>query len=93
MPLSIRSKLTRTRISQLTIFPSDESLKKWKASLGISDEIILSDPSDPRKARHLSTPLLDLLTPLQVIVEQLALEVAGRPDVILDVILSVNAIC
>jgi len=30
---------------------SDESLKKWKASLGITDEVIASDPNDPRKAR------------------------------------------
>lgn len=33
------------------LFSSDESLKKWKASLGITDEIIPSDPNDPRRVR------------------------------------------
>jgi hypothetical protein len=35
--------------NSLFTFSSDESLKKWKASLGITDEIIPSDPNDPRR--------------------------------------------
>jgi hypothetical protein len=33
------------------LLSSDESLKKWKASLGITGETIPSDPNDPRKVR------------------------------------------
>ncbi|KAK5107586.1 hypothetical protein LTR62_000980 [Meristemomyces frigidus] len=46
----------------------DESLKKWKESLGIGSGTTLSDPNDPRKCIILS----------------LGLEVDGRPDIIID---------
>ena len=46
---------------------NDESLKKWKESLGIGAGTA-ADSSDPRK----------------VIVLQLAMDVQGRPDVVLD---------
>jgi Rho GDP-dissociation inhibitor len=47
---------------------NDESLRKWKESLGISGGPTISDPNDPRK----------------VIIQALALEVQGRPDAVLD---------
>lgn len=47
---------------------NDESLQKWKASLGLGQGKDISDPSDPRKCIILS----------------LGLEVEGRPDIILD---------
>jgi len=46
----------------------DESLQKWKASLGLGQGKDISDPSDPRKCIILS----------------LGLEVEGRPDIIID---------
>ncbi|KAF2488151.1 immunoglobulin E-set [Neohortaea acidophila] len=47
----------------------DESLKKWKASLGLGGTgASTSDPNDPRK----------------VIIHSLGLEVANRPDIIID---------
>lgn len=47
---------------------NDESLNKWKASLGLGTGKDLSDPNDPRK----------------VIILSLALEVQGRPDFVID---------
>lgn len=47
---------------------NDESLRKWKESLGIGSGNALSDPSDPRK----------------VIILSLGLEVEGRPDIVID---------
>ncbi|KAF2031470.1 E set domain-containing protein [Setomelanomma holmii] len=47
---------------------NDESLQKWKASLGLGQGKDISDPSDPRKCIILS----------------LGLEVEGRPDIIID---------
>jgi len=47
---------------------NDESLRRWKESLGIGSGKDLSDPNDPRRAIILS----------------LGLEVEGRPDIIID---------
>lgn len=47
---------------------NDESLRKWKESLGIGSGTSISDPKDPRK----------------VIIMSLGLEIEGRPDVIID---------
>ncbi|KAJ4301743.1 rho GDP dissociation inhibitor [Kalmusia sp. IMI 367209] len=47
---------------------NDESLRKWKESLGLGQGKTISDPSDPRKCIILS----------------LGLEVEGRPDIIID---------
>jgi Rho GDP-dissociation inhibitor len=47
---------------------NDESLQKWKASLGLGQGKDISDPSDPRKCIILS----------------LGLEVEGRDDIIID---------
>ncbi|KAF2083922.1 E set domain-containing protein [Saccharata proteae CBS 121410] len=47
---------------------NDESLRKWKESLGIGSGNTLSDPNDPRK----------------VIILSLGLEVEGRPDIVID---------
>ncbi|KAK1822698.1 rho GDP dissociation inhibitor [Friedmanniomyces endolithicus] len=47
---------------------NDESLRKWKESLGIGSGKSLSDPNDPRKCIILS----------------LGLEVGGRSDIIID---------
>jgi len=47
---------------------NDESLRKWKESLGLGAGNTISDPSDPRK----------------VIILSLGLEVEGRPDIIID---------
>jgi Rho GDP-dissociation inhibitor len=47
---------------------NDESLRKWKESLGLGTGKDISDPSDPRKCIILS----------------LGLEVEGRPDIIID---------
>ncbi|KAI9683568.1 MAG: hypothetical protein M1829_004871 [Trizodia sp. TS-e1964] len=46
----------------------DESLNAWKASLGLGAGKSIADPNDPRKAIILS----------------LALEVEGRPDIVID---------
>jgi Rho GDP-dissociation inhibitor len=48
---------------------NDESLRKWKESLGLGTGNDLSDPTDPRKCIILS----------------LGLEVEGRDDIIIDV--------
>ncbi|KAL5341671.1 immunoglobulin E-set [Aspergillus crustosus] len=48
---------------------NDESLNRWKASLGLNAGDPIGDPSDPRKC----------------IIKSLALEVEGRPDVVIDV--------
>ena len=48
---------------------NDESLNRWKASLGISTGAVLDvDPSDTRRC----------------VIQSLALEVDGRPDFIVD---------
>lgn len=47
---------------------NDESLRKWKESLGLGTGKDISDPNDPRKC----------------IVLSLGLEVEGRPDIIID---------
>ena len=47
---------------------NDESLRKWKESLGLGSGQTISDPNDPRK----------------VILLSLGLEVEGRPDFIID---------
>jgi len=47
---------------------NDESLRKWKESLGIGSGTTISDPDDPRK----------------VIILSLGLEIQGRPDVTID---------
>nr|POF03523.1 rho gdp-dissociation inhibitor [Quercus suber] len=47
---------------------NDESLRKWKESLGIGSGTTIADPSDPRK----------------VIILSLGLEVADRSDIIID---------
>ena len=47
---------------------NDESLRKWKESLGLGTGESTSDPSDPRK----------------VIIFSLGLEVEGRSDIIID---------
>lgn len=47
---------------------NDESLRKWKQSLGIGSGTAIADPSDPRKCIILS----------------LGLEVEGRPDIVID---------
>ncbi|KAI9772524.1 MAG: hypothetical protein M1840_000729 [Geoglossum simile] len=46
----------------------DESLRRWKETLGIGSGEYLSDPSDQRT----------------VIIQSLGLEVEGRPDIIID---------
>lgn len=47
---------------------NDESLNRWKASLGLNTGTPIADPNDPRKC----------------IIKSLALEVAGRQDVVID---------
>jgi Rho GDP-dissociation inhibitor len=47
---------------------NDESLQKWKASLGLGQGKDISDPNDPRKCIILS----------------LGLEVEGRDDIVID---------
>ncbi|KAK2744235.1 hypothetical protein FQN55_006920 [Onygenales sp. PD_40] len=47
---------------------NDESLNRWKASLGLGTGTSISDPSDPRKC----------------IIKSLALEVEGRQDITID---------
>jgi len=51
----------------------DESLAKWKASLGLTADA-LGAPVDPNDTRT-------------VVIEELALEVAGRPDITVDLTL------
>jgi len=46
----------------------DESLNRWKASLGLAAGKPLGDPNDPRK----------------VIIEEMALEVTGQPDIVVN---------
>ncbi|KAK6006316.1 hypothetical protein QM012_006726 [Aureobasidium pullulans] len=50
------------------LYQNDESLRKWKESLGIGSGTTIGDASDPRK----------------VIIVSLGLEVEGRPDIIID---------
>lgn len=46
----------------------DEALNRWKASLGLGTGTSLSNPNDPRKC----------------IIQSLALEIQGRPDIKID---------
>ncbi|OJJ50886.1 hypothetical protein ASPZODRAFT_280989 [Penicilliopsis zonata CBS 506.65] len=46
----------------------DEAMNRWKASLGLNTGEPVGNPNDPRKC----------------IIKSLALEVAGRPDVVID---------
>ncbi|PLB47232.1 E set domain-containing protein [Aspergillus steynii IBT 23096] len=46
----------------------DEALNRWKASLGLATGTPIGDPQDPRKC----------------IIKSLALEVEGRPDVVIE---------
>lgn len=56
--------------TRLTLAPdqNDESLRKWKESLGIGSGKPIADPNDPRKCIILS----------------LGLEVEGRADIVID---------
>lgn len=56
------------RLTILLTDAEDESLAKWKASLGISTGPTASDPSDPRRC----------------IIHSLTLEVKGRPNIVID---------
>lgn len=47
---------------------NDESLNRWKASLGLNTGNPIGDPNDPRKC----------------IIRSLSLEVEGRPDVVIE---------
>ena len=47
---------------------NDESLRKWKESLGLGTGTAIADPKDPRR----------------VIILSLGLEVEGRPDILID---------
>ena len=61
--LSFPASLTAPQTDQ-----NDESLRKWKESLGIGSGKSISDPNDPRKC----------------IIQSLGLEVEGRPDIVID---------
>ena len=66
-----RSSSTATRLCSCTtlhVDQNDESLRKWKESLGLGGGNTISDPNDPRK----------------VILLSLGLEVEGRPDIVID---------
>ena len=63
LPLALPQLLTHAAPDQ-----NDESLQKWKASLGLGQGKDISDPNDPRKC----------------IIYSLGLEVEGRPDIIID---------
>ncbi|KAK8191909.1 immunoglobulin E-set [Phyllosticta capitalensis] len=54
--------------NEVILDQNDESLRKWKESLGIGSGNTISDPNDPRT----------------VIILSLGLEVEGRPDIIID---------
>jgi len=62
------STIVTITVANITPDQNDESLRKWKESLGLGSGKDLSDPSDPRKCIILS----------------LGLEVEGRPDIIID---------
>ncbi|KAL2221869.1 rho-gdp dissociation inhibitor [Thermoascus aurantiacus ATCC 26904] len=47
---------------------NDESLNRWKASLGLNSGTPIGDPNDPRRC----------------IIQSLALETEGRPDIVVD---------
>ncbi|KAI4788530.1 E set domain-containing protein [Aureobasidium sp. EXF-8845] len=61
-------KQTKIRGKPRLSHQNDESLRKWKESLGIGSGTTIGDASDPRK----------------VIIVSLGLEVEGRPDIIID---------
>ncbi|KAL9065443.1 MAG: hypothetical protein Q9157_007469 [Trypethelium eluteriae] len=58
----------RSKDPQGRPYQNDESLRKWKESLGLGTGEDISDSSDPRR----------------VIIKSLGLEVEGRPDIIID---------
>lgn len=73
-----RKRLSRTEERQLRLSvhnlttqvdQNDESLNRWKASLGISNSPAL--PVDPKDSRR-------------CVIHSLALETAGRPDITID---------
>lgn len=68
-----KAKERELRLSVITltaqIDQNDESLNRWKASLGISNSPAL--PVDPKDTRR-------------CVIHSLALEVAGRPDITID---------
>ena len=57
-----------TVADQLVLDQNDESLNRWKASLGLGSGTPISNPNDPRTC----------------IIKSLALEVAGREDITID---------
>ena len=59
---------TSPLLTPITLDQNDESLRKWKESLGLGSGNTISDPNDPRK----------------VILLSLGLEVEGRPDIVID---------
>ena len=63
-----RKELQHALLTLTATDQNDESLQKWKASLGLGQGKDISDPNDPRKCIILS----------------LGLEVEGRPDIIID---------
>lgn len=74
MSYQIQDKQASTPHNQLTPNPSlstdqnDESLNRWKASLGLATGDPICDPNDPRRC----------------IIKSLALEVDGRDDVVVE---------
>ena len=68
-PPTFHSSLTLVYLTQVHIDQEDESLNRWKASLGLpSGPAIAVDPNDKRKC----------------VIKALALEVEGRPDIVVD---------
>lgn len=63
-------KTARSPTPPLTALPdqNDESLRKWKESLGIGSGTPIGDPSDKRR----------------VVILSLGLEVEGRPDIVIN---------
>lgn len=67
-PATAPTQLHHSHLTLTATDQNDESLQKWKASLGLGQGKDISDPNDPRKCIILS----------------LGLEVEGRPDIIID---------
>lgn len=65
---------------------NDESLRKWKESLGIGSGTSVSDPNDPRKVIILSLGLEVSVTFQGYSFRQCAQlpQVEGRPDIVID---------
>ncbi|KAK7538108.1 immunoglobulin E-set [Phyllosticta citribraziliensis] len=66
--LSLTSTQAAKHMQVVVRNQNDESLRKWKESLGIGSGNTISDPNDPRT----------------VIILSLGLEVEGRPDIVID---------